>query len=167
MLNLINIESKITQTEAKFLELLFITKKTIPQALLESNYPNISHLSESQLYKIGNKIRQKYETQVSDKREIFRAVGLGESQIAQNIKTLTENPSAKIQLGANKLAADCVRLTQEPLQAHQGVNIIINCAPPTSAPIQPGHVAPAQVFIEGEQGQVIDLEPLKPKQITK
>jgi hypothetical protein len=47
-----------------------------------------------------------YEFQTSDSREIFRAAGIGEAQVAMNVALLTQEDSPKIRLGANKLAAE-------------------------------------------------------------
>ncbi len=162
--DIIDLESKLTLPELKFLELTLVHKMPVPQALKAANVPNTNSLGKTALYDLGGKIRKKYETQVQDKREIFRTVGLGESQVAQNIKQLTESSNERIKLGANKLAADCLRLTEPPPPSHQGVNIIINCGPAAPAPLPPGHIPPAQVVIQGEKE---DLEPLKPRQITK
>ena len=162
--NIIDLEEKLTEYELKFLELHLVHRLTVPEALRAANFQNIEHLGKTALYDLGGKIRKKYESRVQDKREIFRTVGLGESQVAQNIKQLTESSNEKIKLGANKLAADCLRLTEPPAHSHQGVNIIINCGPEPPGPLPPGHVPPARAVI---QGKPVDLEPSKAHQITK
>jgi hypothetical protein len=162
--DIIDIEAKLTLPELKFLELHLVHRLTVPKALRAAKFPNIDELGKTALYDLGGKIRKKYESAIQDKREIFRDIGLGESQVALNIKALTESSSEKIKLGANKLAADCLRLTEQPPPSHQGVNIIINCGPAAPAPLPPGHVPPAQVVVQGE---VVESEPLKPRQITK
>ena len=119
---------------------------------------------------LAKKIIKKYEVGTEDKREIFRDVGLGESQVAKNVKELCEQDrSMPVKLGANKLAAECLRLTQEPAQTHQGVQIVINCGPAAPGALPPGQVAPAQVIINGqEEASVLPTRPpSKPLQITK
>jgi hypothetical protein len=79
----------------------------------------------------------------------------------KNIKYLAENAKSEmVKLNALTLAAKCLRLTQEPEQTHQGVNIIINTVSVVTSGSQCAPQRP-KTTIQGE--------PLSPKtlQITQ
>ena len=154
----IDIKNEMTLKELAFIQYHFGLGYGIDKSMILAGYTDIT---KSARYDAAKKIVNKYESQTEDKRQIFRLIGLGESQVASNIKELAQNAKSEmVRLNANALSAKCLRLCDEPERSHQGVNIIINCQP-----AGPGACAP------GRPTEVIEQEelptPTKPLQITK
>ena len=79
------------------------------------------------LYQLGTKIINKNECQADDHRKIFRAVGAGETAIAQGLLHLAQNAKSEmVRLNAWTGLAKCLGLTKEVLEGVEGIQIVIN-----------------------------------------
>jgi hypothetical protein len=138
----VNLESPLNPRELRFLELYFFSGKKMTQyeAAKKAGYKGSS---KPALCNQAKKIIEKYES-LTDPREIFRQIGLGEAQVASRLLALADDttipPSVRLQ--ALNTASKCLGLQREGVESVQGARIIINTANQvkviTSKPHPPG-----------------------------
>jgi hypothetical protein len=141
-------------------------KMTKKMAMKKAGY---SYDKDVSMYSKAANIIKRYEAAAQDKANIFRDVGIGEAQVAQNIKQLAEKSGSEIvRLQANALAAKALRLTDAPPPSHTGIQIVVNTIVQAAPDSQGSSRAPGR-----EGTTVIHVQPgevdqdAKPLQITR
>ena len=125
-----------------------------------------TNFSDQWLLVLGKRLVRRYEEAAPDPAKVFREVGLGEVAVARKVKDLMEKgESQKTQLAAAELAAKCLRITKDPGDNRQGINIIINTAGAGTPASGPGAPSPGQQTVEVKVST--DRKPLKPLAITR
>jgi hypothetical protein len=152
----------LTLQEIKFLELYLSGRHTIKSQMIKAGY---KYHSDWGLYDRARKTLKRYERLAGDKADIFRDIGLGEVEVANNIKKLALNSKSEfVQTQATGLAAKCLRLTDAPPPSHQGVQIVINTIVQSVGEKQ--GPPDRETLINVTPGQAYD-EDVKPLQITR
>jgi len=174
----IKLTDKLTKQELCFLELYFNMPRfkgkdliTINKAMLLAGYGNYP---ENTRYVLAKKIVKKYERAAPDARKVFQDLGFGQVRVAQGIIDKAETArSEQVSLKALMYAGDCQGMRQETRESYQGINIVINTAPPPSQAPCPGPPGPDGAPARPEPvviSTVADApaaRPLKPLQITR
>jgi len=150
----VDLKAPMNPRERSFMELYFFSGKKISQheAAKKAGYKG---KSKQALCNTARRIIQKFES-LTDTREIFRRIGLGEIQVALKIKELMNDPSKTIQARATELAAKIMGMTKETIDLQQGIQIVIKA--PDGRPIQP----PGQA-VQPIQTQAASLPPAQPR----
>jgi|WetSurMetagenome_2_1015567.scaffolds.fasta_scaffold174819_1 hypothetical protein len=110
-------------------------KKTIEESMILAGYENVGETYRRQL---GRNIIRKYECQTDDHRKIFRAVGAGETAVAQGLLTLAQTAKSEmVRLNAWTALAKCLGLTKEVVEGVEGIQIVINSSRGLAKPGEP------------------------------
>ena len=152
-----------TEQELTFIRIFLGSDIAMIPAMKLAGYTNFS---DQWLLVLGKRLVRRYEEAAPDPAKVFREVGLGEVAVARKVKDLMEKgESQKTQLAAAELAAKCLRITQDPGDNRQGINIIINTAGSGTPASGPGAPSPGQQTVEVKVST--DRKPLKPLAITR
>jgi hypothetical protein len=157
-----DLKSRITEKELRFLELYLTGEYTIDKAMILAGYEGYHPKS---LYRLSRKIVAKHESQAGDHRKIFRAIGAGETAVAQGLLDLARHAKSEmVRLNAWTALAKCLGLTKEVVEGVEGISIVINSSRGLSPQPQPGQHLPAQVHNDHPEAPAAPPGPL---QITK
>ena len=124
--NDVDLKAPMSPREHRFLELCFFSGQKITkyEAAKKAGY---NGKSKQALCNTARRIIQKYES-VTDPREIFRRIGLGEAQVASRLLAMADDtaipPSVRLQALAT--ASKCLGLQREAMEGAAGAQIIIN-----------------------------------------
>jgi hypothetical protein len=119
-----DLKEDMTDKELRFIYFYLAGGITIEDSMKLAGYTGYH---PHYLYKLGKMIVNKYECQTDDHRKIFRAVGAGETTIAQGLLFLAQNAKSEmVRLNAWTGLAKCLGLTKEVLEGVEGIQIVIN-----------------------------------------
>ena len=151
--NRFDLKSKLTDRELRFIEIYLSQGCNQEKAMIQAGY---TEYGKDYRLKLATKIVAKYEQQAGDHRKIMRAMGYGEVRVLQMIADSAENGKSEIvRLNAKLAMAKFLGLSQEAIQANQGITIVIQGQD-------------QRVAIMGSQpGQAEIKEPPMPLSITK
>jgi hypothetical protein len=136
-----DLKGQLNLKEQRFIELYLTGDLTVDQAMESAGYTGYHKKS---LYRLGRKIVEKYEWSTDDHQKIFRAIGAGETAVAQGLLNLAQNAKSEmVQLNAWTDMAKCLGLTREVVEGLAGVKIVINSS--RGLGDKPGQHWPAQV----------------------
>jgi hypothetical protein len=128
LVNPVNMDAKLTQQEASFLELYLDGRYGKNKAMILAGYNKMSQIYR---YKLADMIIRKYERQTAgDSREIFRAAGFGELTVAQGMKKLGQKArSEMVRARMHEVAAKCLGLIKDaPAGGPVGIQIVFTCS---------------------------------------
>lgn len=152
------LKDQITEKELKFLEIYLKGGHNIEEAAILAGYEGYS---QRHLYRIGQKIVEKYESQVEDHRIILRAMGAGEVEIINGLLKLARKAKSEmVRLNAWSQLSKILGLTKEQLEGAGGLTIVFEG--PSEAQPSPG--APP---LPPSQGEIKVVQSKKPMMITK
>jgi hypothetical protein len=138
-----DLNGKMTDKESRFIYFYMAGGITVEQSMILAGYKGYS---ATYLYQLGKMIVNKHECQTDDHRKIFRAVGAGETAIAQGLLHLAQNANSEmVRLNAWTALAKCLGLTKEVLEGVEGIQIVINSSrglPGKPAAQEPGKALP-------------------------
>lgn len=128
-----DLKKDMTDKETRFIYFYLAGGISVDDAMILAGYKGYH---PNYLYKLGKMIVNKYECRADDHRKIFRAVGAGETAIAQGLLSLAQNAKSEmVKLNAWTALAKCLGLTKEVLEGVEGIQIVINSS--HSLPVKP------------------------------
>ena len=151
----------LTDRELRFIGHHFAGEQTVLNAMKLAGYVGYS---DAYLYRLARNLVQRYESQAEDHRIIFRAMGAGETFVANGLIELAKSSkSDMVKLNAYAQIAKILGLTKEQLEGAGGVTIIFEGAgAPGATASLPGAPLPPS------QGEIKVLPASnKPMMITK
>jgi hypothetical protein len=164
-------KEKLTTQELRFLVLYFNSPRgkgenrvTRDKCMIAAGY---GEYSRPVRYRIARNIVKRYEQAVPDASKILKELGFGPVKTAMGIIDHAENSPPTVSLNALKLAAQVHKMIDSEKDVTQGINIIINTAPPAALPgtTCPAPDGPVQIVIAGQDPGT--APPRKPLQITR
>jgi hypothetical protein len=164
-------KEKLTNQELRFLVLYFNSPRkkgeervTRDKCMIAAGY---GEFSRPVRYRIARNIVKRYEQAVPDASKIMKELGFGPVKTAMGIIDHAENSPPTVSLNALKLAAQVHKMIDQPDNSREGINIIINTAPPAprEGTVCPTPDGPVQIVIAGADPGT--APPRKPLQITR
>jgi hypothetical protein len=135
-----SLKDDLTDKEIKFIHFYLSGGISLDKAMIQAGYGEYS--TDSRYY-LARKITEKYECQTDDHRKIFRAIGAGESTVAQGLLTLAQTAKSEmVRLNAWTALAKCLGLTKEVLEGVEGIQIVINSSRSLPSQGPPAQEAP-------------------------
>jgi len=167
----VNKKTTLTIQEATFLDLHFIDRMTIKEAMVKAGYAD---MGERNLYFKAQKIIQKYEVRAEDHRHIMRAVGAGEARVITHLWHLAQKAgSDTAKVAATTTLGKWLGMDKDQQQGGTAVQIVLQAAQGSAQQINVGGPAPTLPAEAGQaQGVTVTFqhpggEPGKPVQITR